>query len=377
MSKYFHGNLFLTKPESARAQYKFDTSTDVSEYTQTPASNSCSDDEYSNVNGGLCTFLPQGPLFSCGSKNHTQTGICFTNDRSDTCQGVWKSKATNQLECESKGQYCELSDGTLSLLNETSCTGCSGKSKWRYKWTGNSITSTFRLANVTDPRATAQISIVRQLCRNTVNAYQKYLYTFVNLFKAYACNCVTKADNCLKEIISLPQDDCMVNPSNFQKCGGFTFDPSKSQSTSVSNVTVFRFSSANFINNATTMPVKRMDTVPAQDSSHVTLVKRCNPLPVYEIVYSSVGGSIVGQIIGDGIMMKSSSNTYSEASICLSIDQSIPTNKAAYPYYDIGYVLDNKVYPQKASVKVDGLRVCGTVYDFPEIVYIPILRKNY
>ena len=84
-------------------------------------------------------------------------------------------------------------------------------------------------------------------------------------------------------------------------------------------------------------------------------------------------GRIIGQIIGNGYEY-TSTNTYSDVKLCLSVDKSIPIGKS-YTVYDFGVVFDGKVYPQSVSVTFDGKQVCGTVTAFSGITYIPILRS--
>ena len=61
--------------------------------------------------------------------------------------------------------------------------------------------------------------------------------------------------------------------------------------------------------------------------------------------------------------------------MCLEVDQSIPKN-AGFTIYAFGYVFGNEIYPVQGSFQFDGLQVCGTVWNFPDIVFIPILAPT-
>ena len=102
------------------------------------------------------------------------------------------------------------------------------------------------------------------------------------------------------------------------------------------------------------------------------LHKRCNALPDYEIVMGT--GGIIGQIIGNGVMIEVSTGTWRPARLCLRIDPSIPTNILKYPKYGIGMLLGNTVYKLDGVITTfNGVQVCAVVADFPGMVYIPIL----
>ena len=282
-----------------------------------------------------------------------------------------------EIDCGNKGSYCEHIDGSLSLLSGDFCTNCRGSVKYRYSWTKNAAADpAAESTTIADVINVAKTSSAKQVSRQTMNDYQQYLQTFVNLFQAFACDCGPKRrSGCFENLTELVVKECMVDPAYPHECGNIFMSPVWKKTDIPVTLSVHRFSSANFIKNNTLVTL--LNRAGGIQNSETLLEKRCNPLSDYEVVYSGFGGSVIGQIIGNGVMMKQSSDSYSEIYICLKIDQSIPMNKVKYPVYDIGYVFDKAIYPLKptVSVKVDGLKVCGTVSNFPEIVYIPILRQ--
>ena len=346
-------------------------------------SNSCSDDEYVNSRNGLCTFKPvSGKLFDCASSNFTQTGLCISSASQTQCTSQWISKATTSSACLSKGVYCEHPSGKLSLLSAEACRACGGTSKNRYTWTGDAATPTpDSQTNVPDVQTIAQDSIGKQVTRKILNDFYKHLNTYTNLFKAFACDCVEKRGSCFDKPAQVEDEECVVDPAVQTQCGGAYFSPSQTTSKDPLIITAFTYSASNYLKsqqNTTTVGntgVQESNTVtvepsPATGSSpSVMLSKRCNPLSDYEVVVSG------GQIIGNGVSYTTSSDSYKMVTICLSTDKSIPTNKVKYPYYDIGIVFGGQVYAQYLTASFDGSKVCGDVYKFPDIVYIPILRS--
>ena len=283
-----------------------------------------------------------------------------------------------EIECRNKGSYCEHIDGSLSLLSGDFCTNCGGSVQNRYSWTKNTgVYSQDDSTTISDVTTVAKTSTAKQVSRQTMNDYQQYLQTFVNLFRAFSCDCgPNRRSGCFDNMTELVVKECMIDPAYPQACGNVFMSPVSKKTDFPVTFSVHRFSSANFIkNNSLVTLTNRADGI---QNSETVLEKRCNPLSDYEVVYSGFGGRVIGQIIGNGVMMKQSSDSYSEIYICLKIDQSIPMTKVKYPVYDIGYVFDKAVYPltPTVSVNVDGFKVCGTVSNFPEIVYIPILRQG-
>jgi hypothetical protein len=57
----------------------------------------------------------------------------------------------------------------------------------------------------------------------------------------------------------------------------------------------------------------------------------------YKVVKND-GGVTVGQIIGNAVSYNFSQAATEPVSVCLTIDSSIPLNKAEYPFYDLAPV---------------------------------------
>ena len=346
---------------------------------------SCSDEEYTNINGGLCTFLPSEQLFNCGQFNNTQTGICVSADSRATCVGankVWVSKSIDQTSCISKGQYCEHPSGSLSLLKGTNCTSCGGVLKNRYTWVDEPTTSNSPLmttgtwlpvkwgsSNFAERTATMQKiqdltkkTAAKLLARTTFNDFRGPINTLIAVFKGVACDCVEKQGTCFTEQITTVLRECKIDPTTSSECNGAYFSAPKTNSTVAIEIKATGYSAANYISlNATN--ITNVNNIGSSN-----LVKRCNPVANYEVV---VGG---GQIIGNGVSFTTSSDSFTDVYICLKIDQSIPKNTNKYSTYDFGFVFGTDVYAMSMSLSSDGSQVCATVTKFPDLVYIPIFR---
>ena len=337
----------------------------------------CTDLEYDNIKGGLCTFLPKSRLFDCGAGLNTQTGICFSNEIQTEClpPKVWVPKADTYESCLKKGSYCEHKDGSLSLLRGLDCTSCGGLKRNRYVWTANP-SSPQGLDNNVAVVPVLRESVRKLEARQLINRFQSRLFTLMRLFQAFACDCLERQTSCFNKRISVPVGDYIVDPKVNGEFKGLFLDSRHRQSRRIFNLTVKMFSATNFISNSSmalseTVMRRREDVGDEPKEHHLT--KRCNPLSSYEVVYESRGGRIIGQIIGNGYEY-TSSNSYSEVKLCLSVDKSIPIGKS-YNIYDFGVVFDGNVYPQSISVTFDGKQVCGTVTAFSGITYIPIRRS--
>ena len=67
------------------------------------------------------------------------------------------------------------------------------------------------------------------------------------------------------------------------------------------------------------------------------LLKRCNPITVYEVIYSPTDG-ITGQLIGNGMKFLIANPPTTPVNLCLTVDLSIPKNREKYDLIDIGFV---------------------------------------
>ena len=288
-------------------------------------SNSCSDIEYDNQNGGLCTFIPKTRLFDCKEGFHTQTGICFSNDSQLACKNDWIDKSTTKASCISKGSYCQHRDGILSFLRGIDCKNCRGVEKTRYTWATGSPRSlkakTSAKSTVPDavdlfPVVTTSVGRVR--ARNFVNRIQRLLFSLLQLFKAFSCDCMEKEIPCYAQLITVPFGDYIVDSNLHTQLNCIFLDPQLRISNQIVTVTVKMYSAANFISNNTLAVtgnlVQRRDGHFAE-SNVQQLQKNGNPLASYAIVYNFDGGSVFGQIIGNGFEYTPSATTYSSAQI--------------------------------------------------------------
>ena len=249
--------------------------------------------------------------------------------------------------CINKGFYCEHRDGILSFLKGTECKNCRGVEKTRYTWTGAAPKSVKSSAKSSDPDVVDLFPVVatsvgRVRARNFVNRFQRLLFSLLQLFRAFACDCMEKETPCYAQTITVPFGDYLVDSNLHTRLNGIFLDPQRGISNQIIKLTVTMYSAANFISNisvpVTGNLVQRRNDYGAE-SDEQQLQKRCYPIESYAIVYNFAGGSVVGQIIGNGFEYTTSAPTYSSAQICLPVDKSIPVNTNSYPTYGIGMVL--------------------------------------
>ena len=122
-------------------------------------------------------------------------------------------------------------------------------SLWRWT-TIDSLPDLRNTANV-ELLPALQSSVAKLKTRGLINRFQIRLFSLVELFNAFACDCLEKQDSCFSSRISAPAGDFLVNPKLHAVYNGIYLDPQRQRSVQIFNLTVNMISAANFLANDT------------------------------------------------------------------------------------------------------------------------------
>ena len=375
----------------------------------------CNDFEHPN-GGGLCTSIPTKSNLEC---ERTRSGRCIIGRNETKCEKQWSPKAYKQEFCEKKDFYCQYEDGRPnSFLNYDNCTACGGNREAVYKWVvPRAETGFMRSLNWTKVKWQSDFelkshvmtisllesivltSITKVQAYRTLRDYRHYWNTYLTVFNTVNCACGGKNTNCFDGEIVTGLGSCDLDDGSPFKCENLF---ARQLHASYRNIPVVSFSMVNLVGNNDTAMISHRSNRPlplalvtyfertqgkelrrkkAEKFTAINnLQKRCNPVSVYEIIYSESHGTS-GQIIGNGMRFFITNPPDTPIKLCLTIDLSVPTNQQKYTHIDIAIVYSkltrwfNQIYPlYTADAYFDGLKVCATVQIWPEIVYMPILR---
>ena len=315
----------------------------------------CNDAEYFNSNTGLCTYEPND-LFQCGTDGSTETGLCILSMISDENSCIlagkkWIKKAMNQTECEAKGSVCFTEDGKMSLLPLSACKACGGVPEQKYQWSPTSAPNAKLMAPTWNtiqwlPKNRFEVGLTftkvknelesisaKSIAQSLLNDHNRILSTMISAFTSVECDCIDRMPNCWAFSKLIPAKRCKLSPNRNGECYGVFFQPSDTSYGQISDIEVD-------ITDVAAIVAKAKNNFPTNEPPIVqtettNLLKRCNPLPYYEIVYSMMGVPM-GQIIGNGVKITLESSSMTPYKICLDIDTAIPQNKLKYPALDIG-----------------------------------------
>ena len=415
--EYFTGS-FLTKESCQGMVCSVQTGTKVSKTEckklLLEAPPFCNDFEYPA--SGLCTSIPNRSSIRCPK---THSGRCITGNTELECQDSWRPKAENRKTCENIDFQCIYSDGRpYSFLEGNECAECKGTLKSSYQWIvpkpERGYMRNLKWANVKwEPdfefkkhvmtlrhlESLVKVAIIKVQAIRMLKDYRRYFNTYHTVFSTVNCACSGSADlDCFSNEVVTGLGECDLDANSAFKCENLIAD--QQSVLPYRKIPVQSYSMINLIDrNSTTLNSNSTLRTPplgltrylesskekssqrvAHDTVNSIIQKRCNPVSVYEVIYSESHGTS-GQIIGNGMRFFITNPPDTPIKLCLTIDLSIPTNQQKYTHIDIAIVYSkltrwlNQIYPlYTADAYFDGLKVCASIQIWPEIVYMPILR---
>jgi hypothetical protein len=199
--------------------------------------------------------------------------------------------------------------------------------------------------------------VVRTIIRN-VNARYSLILPVLD---TVACDCFPNPNvaGCFSPAaLRAPDASCRADPSNPTPCAGaqgqvvFTQANFPAGSPPVSISTTVQLASG-VLGSTTPFSAPRMSTM-----AMLPLV--VGNSATYAVVKNSLG-AVVGQLVGNGYTVSSSSSITYPLTICISISSSIDQDTATYPTLDFSSG-DNAVgLPLGLTVTVSGLQYCASV----------------
>lgn len=180
------------------------------------------------------------------------------------------------------------------------------------------------------------------------------------MFKYVACDCVSKSQNCFSGVIRTAVGSCTSDVTAASSCKGVQFTNSTFSGTAPVSTNVTSVSAASLVST----------------TSSSSLQKRAVQTANYDVV-PNAAGSLIGQIIGNGVSYSLSQTAVTDVTVCLPVDSSIPKS-SAYTIYDIAEVSSAGAVscPYYINTTISGTSICGSVPAFKNATFVPVLRNS-
>jgi hypothetical protein len=350
------------------------------------------------------TVDPLSGVLSCGSHTVTKLGCIGASLTASACAtagGVWVSKARTEDECTAQGHICYEPTKPYPYSNKTEseCDACGGTYQSAYTWTAgtwvhgtavttgiawqstskyqlNSWTSLMNRTSVRNMLVDTRVDMEKNKYLNQLSCDNAFSDAISN---RVACACGSeKGSDCFADITysEIIRVDVIKGLELSHQWGNVMINTSADSN---NDTGIAKISGSLLIDLFTLFGQLKINAL-ASSARAQDVQEAYDKTVRYEVVTNS-HDAVVGQIVGQGILVNNITGDFPNITLCISMDEEILPDRETFPQSDLGILVNTSgiltIEPlglENATLEAD--QICGIV--IADGTYFPIFRyENY